>query len=286
MSLCLTSAVDIFKNSSGESETHLALISVCHMIQSWVPTAPERSREATWFHSTENTSRHLNHQLMDKQIEKEKVKKVESFLNFVRMPPSLLTQSTAAHYAWLLNRHSCIFMMSQLMCWLCGMMQALLVAYELTRMSLIKECNSIKSDHSHYPVHLVGLWLGSCYTQALTHTHTCEYVWESALMGHRHILKVKNNVYLLLQKVQIKTKANQNAHMKVKWFTCRLVGSKSNTQWGQNTQTHLETIPLEPWLCCTIAPDASTWLNNKHTYSHTYSHTQTQAQIKICATYK
>lgn len=33
----------------------------------------------------------------------------------------------------------------------------LLVAYELTRMSLIKECNSIKSDHSHYPVHLVGL---------------------------------------------------------------------------------------------------------------------------------
>lgn len=45
------------------------------------------------------------------------------------------------------------------------------------------------------------------------------------------------------------------------------VGPESNRQWGQNTQTHLETIPLEPWLCCTrcfhVAPSTST-----HTSMH------------------
>lgn len=34
--------------------------------------------------------------------------------------------------------------------------EALLVVYEITRMSLIIKCQSIKSDHSHYPFHLAG----------------------------------------------------------------------------------------------------------------------------------
>lgn len=50
-------------------------------------------------------------------------------------------------------------------------MWALLVAYELTTVSLIKECNSIKSDYSHYLVHLGSLRLGSCYTHTQRHVH-------------------------------------------------------------------------------------------------------------------
>lgn len=53
----------------------------------------------------------------DGWTEKEKVKKVKSSPHSVSMPPSLLTRPTAVHYAWLLNRHWCIFMsQSQLMC--------------------------------------------------------------------------------------------------------------------------------------------------------------------------
>ncbi len=63
------------------------------------------------------TSPHLSHQLMDEQTEKEKVKKVKSLPHSVSVPPSLLPPSTAAHYAWLLNRRWCMFMsQSHLMC--------------------------------------------------------------------------------------------------------------------------------------------------------------------------
>lgn len=63
------------------------------------------------------TSPGLCHQLMDEHREKEKSQKVKFFPRSVCMPPSLLTVPTAAHYAWLLNRHWCIFMsQSQLIC--------------------------------------------------------------------------------------------------------------------------------------------------------------------------
>lgn len=38
------------KGWDGEEETHLALMSACHRIQSWGPTEWERSWEATWCH--------------------------------------------------------------------------------------------------------------------------------------------------------------------------------------------------------------------------------------------
>lgn len=109
-----------FLNSSRAEETHLALMSACHMTRSWGPTESERSREATWFHSSENTSPHLTSPQPPADGWKKKKsmsKKLNPSYILWACHTSLLTLPPAAHYAWLLNRRWCIFMsQSQLMC--------------------------------------------------------------------------------------------------------------------------------------------------------------------------
>lgn len=145
-------------------------------------------------------------------------------------------------------------------------MRALLVAYELTRMVLIKLCKSIKSDHSHYPVHLVGLWLGSCYTPSDTHTR--KYIYGKLQLNAQTF--DHKRIHLLTQS---KSAANtrqqkQKMHMKAKRFTCSVLGLESNRSRGQNTQTHLETIPLEPLFCCTRCFHVA---KQAHRYTHTHT---------------
>lgn len=131
---------------------------------------------------------------------------------------------------------------------------ALLLAYEWTRMSLIKECNSIKSDHSHYPVHLVGLWLGRCYVCAHTHTYT-------SARAHTQAKQDSISHMIMSRKLFFCWKMTRTYCCEHKHLTRRRDCQENCTKrviymllvWGggQNTQTHLGTIPLEPRLCCT-----------------------------------
>lgn len=60
----------------------------------------------------------------------------------------------------------------------------------------------------------------------------------------------------------------QWAHMKVKWFTRRLVGPESNRQWGQNTQTHVENIPTKQQLRLTRCFHVARWECIRATCTH------------------
>lgn len=107
---------DKFNGGKMNRKTHRAQMSANHMAPSRGPTAPEPSRDATWFHLP---SLHLGHQLKDKRerVGKKnkkhthKVTKKSKLTHILtNTPPSLLTSLAAAHYVSLLDKRWCIFM--------------------------------------------------------------------------------------------------------------------------------------------------------------------------------
>lgn len=156
-------------------------------------------------------------------------------------------------------------------------MLALLVAYELGRMSLIKECNSIKSDHSHYPVHLVSLWLGSCFKHA--HSHAWKYVWESILKNTRtcdrsrkesksHRGRKRRRLHMP-DKRGIHTHESTMIYMKAAWSTVKqTVGPKhTNTSGDYSTGAGVVLHQMLP--------------RGSITSTHTHS-----SYVSMCATFK
>lgn len=145
---------------------------------------------------------------------------------------------------------------------------ALLAVFGLTRMSLIKECNSIKSDHSHYPVHLVGL------TGQMLHTHTNMHVNMSEKV-HDHvlktILKVKKKVHLMQTKYLVHKDTNTKytmyvISMQAGWFRVeQTVGPKHTNTSGDYIQ----------WCNTIMAPIVlHQMLPRGPTSTHTHTHSQ------------
>lgn len=145
---------------------------------------------------------------------------------------------------------------------------ALLLAYEWTRMSLIKECNSIKSDHSHYPVHLVGLWLGRCCVRAHTRTHVRTRKRNKIPFHTR--LCLEN--YSFAEKWSAHIAANTNIWheggtvrktVQSQWFTCC---------WFGGAKTHKHIWGRFHWRRSCVASDASTWPPDKQERTHAPTH--------------